>query len=327
MRRRNRPRVWPLGAVLILSACAGEQSPLPLVGTLERDRVEITAEARETLTEIRVREGDRVVAGQVIALQDDILARGRHAAALAERERAAARLAELERGPRPEDIAAARARLNGAEARLAGDEAEFLRIGQLVERKLASAAELDAARAVWRQSQAAVGEAGAVLEALEAGTTAEELAQAQAALAKADADFALAGAELERLTLKAPAPGLVDAVPYEAGDRPPAGAIVAVLLTGPAPYARTYVPQPLRARVVPGSAAVVHVDGLANPYSARVRYVAADPVFTPYFALTERDRSRLAYVAEVELLGPEAGQLPVGLPVEVDLPEIGDVRR
>lgn len=311
--------------ILVLSACGADQSPLPLVGTLERDRVEITAEARETLTEIRVREGDRVTAGQVIAVQDDRLARARHAAALAERDREGARLAELERGPRPEDIAAARAHLNGAAARLAGHAAEFQRIRLLVDRKLASAAELDTARADWRNAEAAVGEASAALDAMEAGTTAEELTQARAALAKADADLELAQAELERLTLRAPAPGLIDAVGYEAGDRPPAGAVVAVMLTGEVPYARTYVPQPLRARVAPGSAALVHVDGIAKPYSARVRYVASDPVFTPYFALTERDRSRLAYVAEVELLEQEADQLPVGLPVEVDLPEIRSV--
>jgi HlyD family secretion protein len=322
----NGRKRWPLGVVLVLSACGAEQSPLPLVGTLERDRVEITAEAREMLMEIRVREGDRVTAGQVIAVQDDALARARHAAALAERERAHARLAELERGPRREDVAAAQAHLSGAGARLAGHEAEFRRIRLLVDRKLASAAELDAARADWRNAEAAVGEARAALDALEAGTTEEELAQARASLARTDADLDLAQAELERLTLKAPAPGLIDAVGYEAGDRPPAGAVVAVLLTGQAPYARTYVPQPLRALVAPGSAAMVHVDGVATPYSARVRYVASDPVFTPFFALTERDRSRLAYVAEVELLGPEAGQLPVGLPVEVDLPEIRDVR-
>ena len=323
MRGGVRPRWWVVGAAAFLPACGAEQSALPLVGTLERDRVEITAEARETLTEIRVREGDRVTAGQILAIQDDSLARARHARVTAERDQAAARLAELERGPRPEDIAAARARLDGARARLARDEAEYQRVRLLVNRKLASAAELDGARAEWGNSEAAVGESRALLDALEAGTTAEELAQAQAALARADADVALAGAELQRLTLRAPEAGLIDAVPYEPGDRPPSGGVVAILLTGSAPYARTYVPQPLRVHVAPGSAAIVRVDGVDTGYSARVRHVAADPVFTPYFALTERDRSRLAYVAEIELLDPEAGQLPVGVPVSVDLPGVG----
>ena len=54
-----------------------------------KDSVDITAEARETLTEITVREGDRVTAGQILAVQDDTLARARHAHALAERDQAA----------------------------------------------------------------------------------------------------------------------------------------------------------------------------------------------------------------------------------------------
>ncbi|GAG92015.1 unnamed protein product, partial [marine sediment metagenome] len=40
--------------------------------------------------------------------------------------------------------------------------------------------------------------------------------------------------------------------------------------------------------------------------------------FTPYFALTEHDRSRLSYLAEVDV--PDASSLPSGVPLEVDFP-------
>jgi HlyD family secretion protein len=49
-----------------------------------------------------------------------------------------------------------------------------------------------------------------------------------------------------------------------------------------------------------------------------VRWVSADASFTPYFALTEHDRSKLSYLAEVDL--PEASSLPSGVPLEVDFP-------
>jgi HlyD family secretion protein len=46
-----------------------------------------------------------------------------------------------------------------------------------------------------------------------------------------------------------------------------------------------------------------------------VRKVLADPAFTPFFALTERDRGRLTYLAEIDL--PDASQdLPAGVPLE-----------
>ncbi|MGH7337050.1 MAG: hypothetical protein ACREI7_05705, partial [Myxococcota bacterium] len=41
--------------------------------------------------------------------------------------------------------------------------------------------------------------------------------------------------------------------------------------------------------------------------------------FTPYYALTERDRGRLTYVAKVDLEGEAARALPTGLPLEVEL--------
>ena len=49
-----------------------------------------------------------------------------------------------------------------------------------------------------------------------------------------------------------------------------------------------------------------------------MRWVSADASFTPYFALTEHDRSRLSYLAEVDV--PDAAELPSGVPLEVDFP-------
>ena len=49
-----------------------------------------------------------------------------------------------------------------------------------------------------------------------------------------------------------------------------------------------------------------------------VRWVSADASFTPYFALTEHDRSRLSYLAEIDL--PGAAGLPSGVPLQADFP-------
>jgi HlyD family secretion protein len=49
-----------------------------------------------------------------------------------------------------------------------------------------------------------------------------------------------------------------------------------------------------------------------------VRVVRSEPTFTPYYALTGQDATRLSYLAEIQL-GPDAAQLPAGLPVWVEL--------
>ena len=59
---------------------------------------------------------------------------------------------------------------------------------------------------------------------------------------------------------------------------------------------------------------------------ALVRFLSAQAAFTPYYALTQRDRSRLSYLMEVTLTEPAAKELPTGVPVEVRTPAIGGGR-
>ena len=123
-----------------------------------------------------------------------------------------------------------------------------------------------------------------------------------------------------RYTVRAPRPAVVEALPYELGERPAAGRPVAVLLADGMPYARVYVPEPWRVAFTPGTRIKASVDGLAQAISGTVRYVAAEAAFTPYYALTQKDRSRLAYLAEITLDDPAAQDLPAGVPVQVFVP-------
>ena len=50
-----------------------------------------------------------------------------------------------------------------------------------------------------------------------------------------------------------------------------------------------------------------------------MRTVSQEAAFTPYYALTERDRGRLSYVAKIDLEGEVARALPTGLPLEAEL--------
>jgi HlyD family secretion protein len=304
-------------ALGLLAACADDPAGLPALGTLERDRLELVAEADEPLVEIAVREGDRVEAGALLVRQD-----GGRVAAQAERARGArdearARLDELERGPRHEQIAEARAQLAGAEGALETARHELARAEQLAQADYASRARLDQARMVFATARASRDAARARLEALETGSRAEEIARGRSALAAAEAALAEAELRFARLSVRAPRAGFVDALPIELGERPPPGAALAVLVADGAPWARVHVPEPLRATLRPGARARVFVDGHAEPFEGRLRYVSHDAAFTPYYALTQRDRSRLSYLAEVDLTAPEAQALPAGVAVEV----------
>ena len=312
-------------AGILLAGCAPDTDRV-LLGTLERDRIELVAESNEPIIEIMVREGDRVTKGQALARLDPSATDARLAQARAAVAQAEGLLAERVTGPRREEILAARARLAGAQARLEAADKEYQRIAELVDRKLLPQNDLDRQRAARDGALAERDAAREDLLALERGTRSEVLDQAQAALAAATAQLAELEISRGRLDLTAPRDGIVDALPYKLGDRPPRGAPVVVMLADGAPHARVFVPEPVRAGVQPGTEATVRIDGTGRDWKGRVRYVSTDAAFTPYYALNERDRSRLSFLAEVELVEPEAATLPAGMPVEVEIPAGGAVQ-
>lgn len=315
---RSAARIGILAA-LVVSACAGGDDPQEVLGTLERDRLELIAESNERLVELFVEEGDRVTAGAPLARQEagtmePRLAQSR--ASLAEAER---RLGDLVEGPRSREIDEARATLKGAESTLTTERREYQRVADLVERKLLSASDLDQARARRDAAQAARDEARARLRLLEEGTRPEQLAQARAAVDRAKAAVAELMVSAERYSVRAPRPGLIEALPYEVGERPPVGAPLVIMLADGAPYARVHVPEPLRVAFAAGTAVEVRIDGVTDPLPGTVRYVSSQASFTPYNSLTQKDRSRLAYLAEITLEGDAASNLPAGVPVQVRL--------
>jgi HlyD family secretion protein len=309
-----------LAALLALGlAACGDGAPAGLPGTLERDRLELTAQSADPLVELAVREGQAVAAGDLLARQDPSSLGAALAAAEGRATEARARLAEAEAGPRREAIARARARRASTQAALAQARRELARAEQLLAERLVAVASVDAARERRDLAIAAADEAGAALLELTSGTRPEQLAQARAAVAAAESEVARLRTDVARLTLRAPRSGTVEALPYRVGERPVPGAPVVVMLADDAPFARVYVPEPLRASLTPGATATVRVDGVDRTFDARLRYVAAQASFTPYFALNARDRSRLAYLAEFTLEGPDARRLPSGVPLEVTL--------
>jgi HlyD family secretion protein len=260
-----------------------------------------------------VAEGDRVEVGAVLLEQDASRQDARIAEARGQLAANEARLLELTNGARIETIDAARAELARARAALADAEIDDTRASELNKQKLASDAVRDQARANLNQRRAETEAAAAQLRELTEGTRPEQIDQAAASVEAARAALATLTLTRERLIVRAPRAGRVDALPFRAGDQPPLGAALVSLLVGDAPYARVFVPAPRRAEVTPGTRFDVHVEGIATPFSATLRSIRSEPSFTPYYALAGDDASRLVYQAELVLEG--GAELPAGLPL------------
>ncbi len=190
------------------------------------------------------------------------------------------------------ELAACEASYSATDAALIEAKREYERQKSLRQSKVSSAQALDAARRRYDETVAAVAEKNA------------RTAQARK--------------RLRDLTLRSHAAGVVDQLPYEVGERVPAGGVVAVVVADEKPWVRVWLPARAVANAKPGTTAEVRVEGLQDPLSGLLKHVSREPEFTPHYALTERESAHLVYEARVQLEDAPADLRP-GLPAQVRL--------
>ena len=100
--------------------------------------------------------------------------------------------------------------------------------------------------------------------------------------------------------------------------------MIATQLVGNTPFARIFMPMSERQSARPGDRYQVIVRGNDRVWQGRLRWVSSEPAFTPYFALSGDDADRLVYLAKIDLIEPDAGQLPPGLPLRALRQSVGD---
>ena len=308
---------WMVASFAILSLVACTPKAPQVLGTLEWDRITLPAPVSERIAEMPAHEGQMVAANDTVLVLESVRTRARLDAAKADAQRLLKALDELRVGPRQEDIDQARAKLAGAQSVATNAHRALERAQAEIARQVIARSEFDSLKAQAGSADADVGAAQAALATLLHGSRPQDVAQAEAAVASAQAQVDSVAVDLQRVRISAPRAGRIDSIPYKLGDQPPIGAPLAILLVGDAPYARVYVPEPLRARVHIGQSVHVYVAETKQSVTGRVRVVRSEPSFTPYYALNGDDVSRMSYIAEIEL-GKDAANLPSGLPVRVE---------
>jgi HlyD family secretion protein len=142
--------------------------------------------------------------------------------------------------------------------------------------------------------------------------------EATARLREAQAALEAAQKRVRDLAITSPVSGVLDQLPFDLGERVPAGAVVAVVLADGDPWVRVWVPETAYVRTLPGIEAEIRIDGVEGALRGKVLDVAREPEFTPHYALTERDRVHLVYETRVRILNAPKTLRP-GAPAEVTI--------
>lgn len=260
------------------------------------------------LTELRVRRGDKVAAGQILAvLQHHASAQADVAAARASVALSETALARVRAGAKPDEIAAQRAAVAQQEAAAENERVAFARAKELRARGNLSVAEYERAERLALVAERGLEEARHRAAALEE-VRAVDLAYAQNAVELARAQLAAAETRLEETFVRAPRDGVILDTTLQPGEL----VLTSLLLLGPvdAMGVEAYVYDSDIRRVQPGAIATITSHAFAGRLTGRVTDVAPLVASAPAVSLqSEIAADRRVVKARIALAPADAARV------------------
>jgi HlyD family secretion protein len=282
MNRKSQTFAWLIGAVLLcltLTACGGgagkeEEAPKPTVnvklGKAEQKTLDVTVSAPATIfpraqasiasrvtvpiRALRVRKGDSVASGQVLAELDNRDATAQREDARAQMADADATLQKMQSGTVPADIDRARGQLEVAQAALNQAQKNFDRRSQLFNQGAIPNRDLLQAETDLAQAKTNADVSKRALDLLQNQTTGRDIRSAQARLDSAKAKLDLAETQLQFTDIRAPFPGTITDQAMYPGDMANPGNPIFQIMDLSTVTARAQIPDTAAAAVRDGQA-------------------------------------------------------------------------
>jgi len=329
----RRLAVLALAAAWMAAGCAEETPPneIRVSGYVDATDVQVAPLVGGRMLDLKVDEGDRVAAGQIIATLDTADTELQLARLRTEREQAEAQLRLLLAGARVEDIrvaeaqvASAQADVQAAEVELASSKADYERFASLVAAASGSEKQRDDAATRRDLAQARLGAAThhvaaaeETLERLRAGARKEEIEAARARVATADAQIRVVEKSVTDATVTSPIAGVVTTKVANAGEIMAPRAPIVIVTDLDHAWANVYVDEPLVPRLAVGQTATLVTDA-GQRIEGTVTFVSPKAEFTPRNVQTADERAKLVYRIKITVDNRD-GVLKQGMPVEAVL--------
>lgn len=349
-----------IAAVAVTAVYAGwfhHDAGLQGSGTVEARNIRVGSKIGGRISQVLVREGDRVQAGQLLITFDDkeLEASLGQARANAEKAQRGFRKEEIQeaqagaaqaradyemhiKGYRKEDIAAAQADVDRASADEIRSHLDFQRYDALAQKDLVSKQQRDTTEANWKMALAAKENAQHKLDELQRGYRPEEIAmsaaryqQAQATYEKmasgnrredvqaAQQELAYEEARFRERRVLAPSTAVVEVLDVRPGDLIAPNTPIATLLESDQIYVRIYVPETKLNKVAVGQKAEIHVDPFQKQtFDGVVEQINQQAEFLPRNVQTREERVHQVFGVKVRIDDPSHRVLP-GMAADVKL--------
>jgi HlyD family secretion protein len=327
---------------LYTNRASAQTNEIKASGTIEATAYIVAPEIAGRVIEVAVDEGDAATAGQALVKLDPALLTAQRAqaeatynaalnagaAAEAAAQAAAANLALLESGPTAEQLAVAQTVIDKAQLAVdalqdsyddLSDAAKDTPSGKQVEQQL------DQAKATLANAQAQYDllAAGANPSQIDAAQAQAEAAAKQAEAAQSQAEAALAAlgvldVQIGKLTIAAPADGIVLARAVEPGSVALPGSTLLVVADLSQLQITVYTPEDRYGTITLGQTASVKVDSYpTETFTATVVHIADRAEFTPRNVQTADGRKTTVFAIKLSIDNPES-KLKPGMPADVE---------
>jgi HlyD family secretion protein len=307
-----------IGATLLVSGC-DQYSSAEFPGYMEADLVLVGSEQGGRVETLSVKEGDSVGPGAPIFTLESTEQTAAVAAAKARVTEAEARLADAKQQmQRPSEIEVLEASLAQAKAMLVQSNLNLDRTQTLFDKQWVSKAQLDEAIAQHDRNEAAVAEAERRITAAKLPNRSDLIDAAAASVEAARHSLEQAEKALAKRKVYAPASGTIEEVYFRPGEVVNAGQAVVALLPPGNLKVRFFVQEPVRANLQVDQTVTVTCDGCTGKLTAKISFIAREAEFTPPVIFSREQREKLVFL--IEALPAEAtAKLTAGQPVTVSI--------
>lgn len=230
-------------------------------GTLKSyNELRVSAKSGGRISSLRVKEGDVVYRGQLLARLDADELAAQLQQAKAGLAQSVARLEQLKAGSREQEIKQAEAGLSSANASLDEAVKNYERVDSLFKQNYATQQQLDAALSQKKMLESQVRQMQENVNLIKNRTTKYDIRVAQSSVAQSKAQVRLVQAQLRSMNIYAPIAGLVTQVFVKEGEVIPPGAPVAAVADMNALYVETNVDEADIGKVHSGKEASVKLE-------------------------------------------------------------------
>lgn len=312
--------------ILLLLVCTAaykiysvKETGITATGTIEATRADITPKVGGYLTNLRIKEGDSIKAGDLVThiARPDLEAQAlRDEAALI---KAQVQLTDLEKGSRSQERQEADANLASAQSVYNKAKADLDRYTSLYANGAVSAQQLEAIRSAYDVAHSALTAARSRQSLVEEGYRPDTIEAQRLEVTRSKAILDATRSALDDTQVASPLSGLIASKNFENGEYVNPGSPIATVVDLTDCWVKIYVSSSQLGLISIGQPAAVKIDAYPGRiFSGQIKEISQNAEFTPRQSITQRERANLVFAVKVKIDNPE-NLLKPGMPADVVL--------